>query len=58
VDFKRDLFLILLSPRRSLLIASALYLDDFEQPENLGLDWEPFAGRTIVEAEAPSLKKK
>jgi hypothetical protein len=39
-------------------ISGALYLDVFEQPENLGLDWEPFAGRTIAEAETPSLKKK
>jgi hypothetical protein len=36
----------------------ALYLDVFEQPEELALDWEPVAGRKVAEPETHWPKKK
>jgi hypothetical protein len=39
-------------------ISGALYLDVFEQPEELALDWEPVAGRTVAEPETHWPKKK
>jgi hypothetical protein len=39
-------------------ISGALYLDVFEQPEELALDWEPVAGRKVAEQETRSPKKK
>ncbi len=39
-------------------ISGALYLDVFEQPEELALDWEPVAGREVAEPETHWPKKK